>query len=115
MHLCLFESQYSRTSLNRTLLFQKVVRFSKILVYTRCRIAPANRTKFGLGRGFSDILNRSSQPSKGEPDLQGQRLKYLSVKRGKGNSENVSKDTLTVSLEFSLFPLPRFTERYFNR
>ena len=24
----------------------------------------------------------------GEPDLQGQRLKYLSVKRGKGNSEN---------------------------
>ena len=24
----------------------------------------------------------------GEPDLQGQRLKYLPVKRGKGNSEN---------------------------
>ena len=24
----------------------------------------------------------------GEPDLQGQRLKYLSVKRGKGKSEN---------------------------
>ena len=64
MHHRLFESQYSRTSLNRTLLFQKVVRFSKISVYTRCRIAPANRTKFRLGRGFSDILNRSSKPSK---------------------------------------------------
>ena len=34
----------------------------------------------------------------GEPDLQGQRLKYLSVKRG-----------------IYTFPLPRFTERYFNR
>ena len=64
MHHRLFESQYSRTSLNRTLLFQKVVRFSKISVYTRCRIAPANRSKFRLGRGFSDILNRSSKPSK---------------------------------------------------
>ena len=43
---------YSKTSLNRTLLFQKVVRFSKISVYTKCRIAPANRTKFGLGDPF---------------------------------------------------------------
>ena len=48
-------AQYSKTSLNRTLLFQKVVRFSKISVYTKCRIAPANRTKFGLGGGFSDV------------------------------------------------------------
>ena len=55
---------YSKTSPNRTLLFQKVVRFSKISVYTRCRIAPANRTKFGLGGGFSDVLDRSSKPSK---------------------------------------------------
>ena len=46
---------YSKTSINRTLLFQKAVRFSKISVYTKCRIAPANRTKFGLGGGFSDI------------------------------------------------------------
>ena len=44
----------------------------------------------------------------GEPDLQGQRLKYLSVKRGKGKGENFP-------MEFSPFPLPRFTERYFNR
>ena len=43
------KTYYSKTSLNRTLLFQKVVRFSKISVYTKCRISPANRTKFGLG------------------------------------------------------------------
>ena len=43
---------YSKTSLNRTLLFQKVVRFSKISVYTKCRIAPANQTKFGLWEAF---------------------------------------------------------------
>ena len=55
---------YSKTSLNRTLLFQKVIRFSKISVYTKCRIAPANRTKFGLGGGFSDVSDRSSKPSK---------------------------------------------------
>ena len=54
---------YSKTSLNRTLLFQKVVQFSKISVYTKCRIAPANRTKFGLGGGFSDVSDRSSKPS----------------------------------------------------
>ena len=54
---------YSKTSLNRTLLFQKVVRFSKISVYTKCRIAPANRTKFGLGGGFSDVSDRASKPS----------------------------------------------------
>ena len=54
---------YSKTSLNRTLLFQKVVRFSKISVYTKCRIAPANRRKFGLGGGFSDVSDRSSKPS----------------------------------------------------
>ena len=53
---------YSKTSLNRTLLFQKVVRFSKISVYTKCRIAPANRKKFGLGGGFSDVSGRSSKP-----------------------------------------------------
>ena len=76
MHHRLFESQYSRTSLNRTLLFQKVFRFSRILVYTRCRIAPANRTKFGLGRGFSDTLNRSSKPSK-------VRISGRAVERGK--------------------------------
>ena len=52
---------YSKTSLNRTLLFQKVVRFSKISVYTKCRIAPANRTKFGLGGGFSDV--RTCKPN----------------------------------------------------
>ena len=45
------------------LLFQKVVRYSKISVYTKCRIAPANQTKFGLGGGFSDVLDRSSKPS----------------------------------------------------
>ena len=50
-----FKSLYSKTSLNRTLLFQKVVRFSKISVYTKCRIAPANRTKFGLWGGFSGV------------------------------------------------------------
>ena len=55
--------RYSKTSLNRTQLFQKVVRFSKISVYTKCRIAPANRTKFGLGGGFSDVSDRSSKPS----------------------------------------------------
>ena len=55
---------YSKTSQNRTLLFQKVVRFSKISVYTKCRIAPANGTKFGLGGGFSDVSDRSSKPSK---------------------------------------------------
>ena len=54
---------YSKTSLNRTLLFQKVVRFSKISVYTKCRIAPANRTKFGLGGVFSDVSDRYSKPS----------------------------------------------------
>ena len=54
---------YSKTSLNRTLLFQKVVRFSKISVYTKCRIAPKNRTKFGLAGGFSDVSDRSSKPS----------------------------------------------------
>ena len=54
---------YSKTSLNRTLLFQKVVRFSKISVYTKCRIAPANRRKFGLGGGFSDVSDHSSKPS----------------------------------------------------
>ena len=57
------EAQYSKTSLNRTLLFQKVVRFSKILVYTKCRIAPPNRAKFGLGGGFSDVSDCSSKPS----------------------------------------------------
>ena len=38
----------------------------------------------------------------GEPDLQGQRLKYLSVKRGKGKSEKVHvllKDILIVDPE----------------
>ena len=55
---------YSKTSLNRTLLFQKVVRFSKISVYTKCRIAPANRTKFGSGGGFSDMSDGSSKPNK---------------------------------------------------
>ena len=45
------------------LLFQKVIRFSKISVYTKCRIAPANRTKFGLGGGFSDVSDRSRKPS----------------------------------------------------
>ena len=54
---------HSKTSLNRTLLFQMVVRFSKMSVYTKCRIAPANRTKFGLGGGFSDVSDRSSKPS----------------------------------------------------
>ena len=57
------QSRYSKTSLNRTLLFQKVVRFSKISVYMKCRISPANRTKFGLGEGFSDVSVRSSKPS----------------------------------------------------
>ena len=47
-----YSNKYSKTSLNRTLLFQKVVRFSKISVYTKCRIAPANRTKFGLWEAF---------------------------------------------------------------
>ena len=55
--------KYSKTSLNRTLLFQKVVRFSKISVYTKCRISPANRTKIGLGEGFSDVSVRFSKPS----------------------------------------------------
>ena len=45
------------------LLFQKDVRFSKISFYTNCRIAPANRTKFGLRGGFSDVSDRSSKPS----------------------------------------------------
>ena len=54
---------YSKTSLNRTLLFQKVVRFSKISVYTKCRIAPANRTKFGLWGGFLDVSARKLQAS----------------------------------------------------
>ena len=57
-----WSSDYSKTSLNRTLLFQKVVRFSKISVYTKCRIAPANRKKFGLGGGFSDVSDRFSKP-----------------------------------------------------
>ena len=52
---------YSKTSLNRTLLFQKVVRFSKISVYTECRIAPKNRTKFGLAGGFSDVSSKPSE------------------------------------------------------
>ena len=51
----------SKTSLNRMLLFQKVVRFSKISVYTKCRIAPANRTKFGLWGGFPDVSARKLQ------------------------------------------------------
>ena len=54
-------TKYSKTSLNRTLLFQKVVRFSKISVYTKCRIAPTNRTKFGLWGGFSDVSARKLQ------------------------------------------------------
>ena len=54
---------YSKTSLNRTLLFQKVVRFSKISVYTKCRIAPANRTKFGLGGGFPDADKLQANPN----------------------------------------------------
>ena len=57
-----FFCKYSKTSLNWTLLFQKVVRFSKISVYTKCRIAPANQTKLGLGGGFSDVWDRSSKP-----------------------------------------------------
>ena len=52
---------YSKTSLNRTLLFQKVVRFSKISVYTKWRIAPANRTKFGLARGQSNAATRQNE------------------------------------------------------
>ena len=55
--------EHSKTSLNRTLLFQKVVRFGKISVYTKCQIAPPNRTKFGLLGGFSDVLDHSSKPS----------------------------------------------------
>ena len=58
-----FSCSYSKTSLNRTLLFQMVVQFSKISVYTKCRIAPANRMKFRIGGGFSDVLNHSSKPS----------------------------------------------------
>ena len=50
--------KYSKTSLNRTLLFQKVVWLCKISVYTKCRIAPANRTKLGLWGGFSDVSAR---------------------------------------------------------
>ena len=41
------------------LLFQKVVRFSNISFYTKCRIAPANRTKFGLWGGFWDVSARN--------------------------------------------------------
>ena len=52
---------YSKTSLNRTLLFQKVVRFSKISVHTKYRIALANRTKFGLWGGSSDVSARKLQ------------------------------------------------------
>ena len=37
------------------LLFQKAVRFSKISVYKKWWIAPANRTKFGLWGGFSGV------------------------------------------------------------
>ena len=67
--------EYSKTSLNWTLLFQKVVRFSKISVYTKYRIALANQTKFGLGRGSSDVSDRASKPSE-------VRISARAVKRG---------------------------------
>ena len=57
------------------LLFQKVVQFSKISVYTKCRIAPANRTKFGLGWSFLDASDRASKPSE-------VRISARAVKRG---------------------------------
>ena len=107
--LCLraiYDSCYSKTSLNRTLLFQKVVRFSKISVYTKCRIVPANRTKFGLGGGFSDVSDRSSKLSK-------VRISALAVERGDASKWTCKPNMKARKLQANLNIVqiaPRLTE-----
>ena len=97
---------YSKTSLNRTLLFQKVIRFSKISVYTKCRIAPANRTNFGLGGGFSDVSDRSSKQSE-------VRISARAVERGDASKWTCKPNTKARKLQTNpniVQIAPRLTE-----
>ena len=100
-------SVYSKTSLNQTLLFQKVVRFSKISVYTKCRIAPANRTKFGLWGGFSDVSARKLQPASKSEHCSDSTLlnrNLFGLREGKQVNPNIVRIALPPNLNlFSLY------------